>query len=79
MAKLSKVVANEKKKKLVAKHLKERLTLKKVIVDPEASPEQKGEAMRKLQKLPRNSSPTRVRNRCELTGRPRAYLSKFRL
>ena len=79
MAKLSKIVANEKKKKLVEKFYKRRQELKKVIVDPETSPEEKGEAMRALQRLPKNSSPIRVRNRCELTGRPRAYLRKFRL
>lgn len=79
MAKLSKIVANEKKKKLVEKYYNKRQELKKVLLDPEASPEQKGEAMRTLQRLPKNSSPVRVRNRCELTGRPRAYLRKFRL
>lgn len=79
MARLSKVVGNERRKSLAQKFYKRRQELKKVLVDPEATPEQKGEAMRMLQKLPRNSSPVRVRNRCELTGRPRAFLRKFRL
>lgn len=79
MAKVSKVVANERKKKLAEKYYSRRQELKKVLVDPNASPEDKGDAMRALQKLPRNSSPIRVRNRCELTGRPRAFLRKFRL
>ena len=79
MARLSKRVQNEKKKALANKYYAQREELKKVIKDPEASPESKGEAMRKLQKLPRNSSYVRVRNRCEQTGRSRAYLRKFRL
>ncbi len=79
MARLAKIVSNERRKKLAEKYGERRKELKKVLVDPNASPEEKGDAMRKMQKLPRNSSPIRVRNRCELTGRPRAYLRRFKL
>lgn len=77
MAKISKVVKNEERKKIVAQYAERRAALKKIINDPAASPEQVDEAQFKLQKLPRNASPVRVRNRCSQTGRPRGYLRKF--
>lgn len=79
MARLAKIISNERRSKLADKYYGRRQELKKIIVDPNADPEKKGEAMRKLQKISRNSSKVRVRNRCELTGRPRAFLRKFRL
>ena len=79
MARLSKIVANEKKKKLIAKFAVKRAELKKVLIDPNASEEEKVDAMFGLQKLPRNSSPVRHRNRCFITGRPRGNLRAFGL
>jgi small subunit ribosomal protein S14 len=77
MAKISKVVRNNKRKKIVANYAERRLALKKIINNPESSIEQVDEAVVKLQKLPRNASPIRVRNRCSQTGRSRGFLRKF--
>ena len=77
MAKISKVVKNEKRKKMVAKYAEKRKALKKIINNPESSPEDVDAAVVKLQKLPRDASPVRVKNRCSQTGRPRGYLRKF--
>lgn len=77
MAKISKVVKNEKRKKTVAQYSAKRAELKKIINNPQSSIEQVDEAVMKLQKLPRNASPVRVRNRCSQTGRPRGFLRKF--
>ena len=77
MAKVSKIVKNEKRKKMVARYAKKRKTLKKIINNPDSTPEQIDEAVMKLQKLPRDASPVRVKNRCSQTGRPRGYLRKF--
>lgn len=77
MAKISKVVKNEKRKKTVAQYAERRAALKKIINNPESTPEEVDAAQLKLQKLPRNASPVRVRNRCSQTGRPRGYLRKF--
>ena len=80
MARLSKVVANEKKKaKLVAKYRGRRAELRKKSKDMTLSDEERAEARYKLSKLPRNSAEVRHRNRCGLTGRPRAYYRKFNL
>ncbi len=77
MAKISKVVKNQKRKKMVAQYAAKRAELKKIINNPESTPEQVDEAVIKLQKMPRDASPVRVRNRCSQTGRPRGYLRKF--
>lgn len=77
MAKISKVVKNEKRKKMVAKYAAKRKALKKIINNPNSTPEEVDEAVLKLQKLPRDASPVRVVNRCSQTGRPRGYLRKF--
>jgi small subunit ribosomal protein S14 len=77
MAKISKVVKNEKRKKLVAQNSQRRLELKKIINNPTSTPEQVDEAVMRLQKMPRDASPVRVRNRCSMTGRPRGFLRKF--
>ena len=77
MAKISKVVKNEKRKKMVAVKAAQRAALKKIINNPASTPEEVDAAMLKLQKLPRDASPVRVRNRCSQTGRPRGYLRKF--
>jgi len=79
MARLSKVVANEKKAKLVAKYRERRLELRKKSKDLTVSDEERAEARYKLSKLPRNSAEVRYRNRCGVTGRSRAYYRKFRL
>ena len=77
MAKISKVVKNQKRKKMVSQYAERRAELKKIINSPNSSPEQVDEAVMKLQKMPRDASPVRVRNRCSQTGRPRGYLRKF--
>ena len=79
MATTAKVATNERRRKLAAKYRKVREELRALIKDPNADPAAKAEALRKIQALPRNSSQTRVRNRCVLTGRPRAYYRKFGL
>ena len=77
MAKISKIVKNEDRKKMVIQYAERRLALKKTINSPASSIEQVDEAVMKLQKLPRNASPVRVRNRCSQTGRARGFLRKF--
>ncbi len=77
MAKISKVVKNEKRKKTVSQYAERRAALKKIINNPTSTIEQVDEAVMKLQKLPRDASPVRVRNRCSQTGRTRGYLRKF--
>ena len=77
MAKISMVVKNEKRKKMVAHYAERRRELKKIISNPQSTPEQVDESVIKLQKMPRDASATRVRNRCSQTGRPRGFLRKF--
>ncbi|MFN3202390.1 MAG: 30S ribosomal protein S14 [Bradymonadia bacterium] len=79
MAKKSKIARNNQRKVVVAKYAERRAELKAIIKNPRSTPEQVDEAVMALQKLPRDSSATRVRNRCNLTGRPRAYYRKFGL
>ncbi|REJ77772.1 MAG: 30S ribosomal protein S14 [Acidobacteria bacterium] len=77
MAKVSKIVKNQKRKKLVARYAEKRKALKKIINNPDSTPEEVDDAVIRLQKLPRDASPVRVVNRCSQTGRPRGYLRKF--
>ena len=79
MAKKGKINHNEKRKKLVAKYAKKRAELMAIWQDPDADDEAKEAAFIKFQKIPRNASATRVRNRCRVTGRPRAYYRKFQM
>jgi len=79
MAKTSMVNRDAKRAKLAKQHGAKRDALKKIVSSPSASYEEKIEAATKLQKLPRDSSPSRQRNRCELSGRPRGVYSKFGL
>jgi small subunit ribosomal protein S14 len=79
MAKTSWMQRNLKRTRLVAKHGEQRKKLKAVISSHDATQAQKDGAIRKLQGLPRNSSPVRVVNRCQLTGRSRAYVRRFGL
>jgi small subunit ribosomal protein S14 len=77
MPKTSAIQRNEKRKKLSAKHAKARAELKAILKDPATTDEAFYAAQKKLQKLPRNSSPTRIRNRCSMSGRPRGFIGKF--
>jgi small subunit ribosomal protein S14 len=77
MPKTSAIQRNEKRKNLSAKFAAKRAELKATLKNPATTDEQFFAAQKKLQKLPRNSSPTRIRNRCSLSGRPRAYIGKF--
>jgi len=79
MAKTSSVQKNKNRTRLVKQYANQRARLKAIAKDRSVSPEEQFAARLKLAKLPRNSSPTRIRNRCELTGRPRAFYRKFRL
>jgi len=79
MAKTSSVQKNKNRTRLVKQYANQRARLKAIAKDRSLSPEEQFAARLKLAKLPRNSSPTRIRNRCELTGRPRAFYRKFRL
>ncbi|CAE6800841.1 30S ribosomal protein S14 [Nitrospira defluvii] len=77
MAKLSSQLRNEKRKQLVTKYAEQRRTLKAVVRNQAASLEEKQEAQSRLNSLPRNASPVRVRNRCGISGRVRGYLRRF--
>lgn len=79
MAKTSMVNRDIKREKLAKKYADKRAALKKIVSSQDASYEEKLEAVAKLQKLPRDSSPSRQRNRCELSGRPRGVYRKFGL
>jgi small subunit ribosomal protein S14 len=79
MAKKSMIAREVKRKKLVEKYDAKRKSLKEIIRDPGATFEDKESAHLQLQKLPRDSSASRVRNRCNLTGRPHGYYRKFGL
>lgn len=79
MASLAKLITNDHRKKLASRYGKLRKALKKVLISPTASPEEKDKARRRLAALPRNSSPIRIRNRCQITGRPRGFLRKFQM
>ena len=79
MAKQSMVQRDLKRVKIAEKFAAKRAAIKAVIADPNASYEQMMEAQVQLQKLPRNASPMRQRNRCQLSGRPRGYYRKFGL
>ena len=77
MPKTSAIERNKKRIKLAAKFAAKRAELKAILVNPATADDAFYAAQKKLQKLPRNSSPTRIRNRCSLSGRPRAYNRKF--
>ena len=79
MAKLSLINRDIKRAKLAEKYAPKRAALKAIINDQSKSDEERYEARLALQQLPRNSSPTRQRNRCIVTGRPRGVFSKFGL
>jgi len=79
MAKKSMVAREDKRSKLVKQYAEKRATLKEIIRNPISSFEEKDLAQLKLQKLPRDSSASRRRNRCSITGRPHGYYRKFGL
>lgn len=79
MAKVSAIQKNLKRQMLVKKFAERRKALKSKVMDKTISLEERFEAQLKLTELPRNGAQVRVRNRCELTGRPRAYYRRFRL
>ena len=79
MAKLAVKLRNQKRLKTVAKFKAKRAALLEIIQDSRASDEAREEARAKLQKLPRDASPVRIRSRCALTGRPRGVYRKFGL
>jgi small subunit ribosomal protein S14 len=79
MAKKSAVNKNLRRRKLVAKFANKRAALREIARDRSLPPEERFQAYVKLAQLPRNSAPVRVRNRCELSGRPRGFYRKLRL
>lgn len=79
MAKKSMVARDVKRKAIVAKYAAKRAELKAKIKNPSTSDEERDAAIMALQKLPRDASPCRGRNRCRITGRPRGYYRKFGL
>ena len=79
MAKKSMVEREKKRQRLVQKNAAKRAALKAIANDQDVSMEERFKANLKLAQLPRNSSPTRLHNRCELTGRPKAYYRKLKL
>jgi small subunit ribosomal protein S14 len=79
MAKKSVIARERKREVLVEKYKEKRMKLKVILNDPAASFEDKDLASMQLQKLPRDSSSVRLRNRCKITGRPHGYFRKFGL
>jgi small subunit ribosomal protein S14 len=79
MAKKSKIAKNNKRKVLIERYADRRAELITIIKDPEASYEDKREAYAAIAKMPRDASATRYRNRCNVSGRPRAYFRQFGL
>jgi small subunit ribosomal protein S14 len=79
MARLSIVLREQKRRKTVAKFAAKRKALLETLQNPRTSDEERIDARAKLEKLPRDASPVRLRNRCALTGRPRGFYRKFGL
>ena len=79
MAKKAMINKNERRKATVAKYAAKRAELKELIRNPKTDDAERELAQIKLQKLPKDASPTRIRNRCGVTGRPRGYVRKFGL
>jgi small subunit ribosomal protein S14 len=77
MAKTSQVLRDRRRKKLIARHAERRAALRARLKDPEVSIEEKLEVQKQFAKLPRNSCPTRLKRRCEISGRARGYYRKF--
>jgi small subunit ribosomal protein S14 len=79
MAKKSSIEKNERRRRLVKKYSGKRARLRAIVEDKKLPIEDRFAAVLKLAKLPRNSAPNRVRNRCTITGRPRGYYRKLKL
>ncbi|HYE37122.1 30S ribosomal protein S14 [Methylocaldum sp.] len=79
MAKKSMIAREKKREALVNKHYKKRTALKAIVQSVSATDEEKYQAQLKLQQLPRDASPSRLHNRCSLTGRPHGFYRKFGL
>lgn len=79
MAKKSAVERNDKRKRLVEKYATKREELKAIALNEDLPLEERFKARLKLAELPRNSAPNRVRNRCEVSGRPRGYYRKLKM
>ena len=79
MAKLSQINRNSKREKMVARYASKRAALKARAEDLNVAPEERFNARLKLSKLPRNSSPSRVHNRCDLSGRSKGFYRKLKL
>ena len=79
MAKKSSIVKNIRRQKIVDKYFNKRKELKAIIKSPKTSIDEKRLAFMQLEKIPRDANPIRIRNRCNLTGRPRGYYRKFGL
>ncbi|WP_265519880.1 30S ribosomal protein S14 [Nitratireductor luteus] len=79
MAKVSAVEKNKKRRELVDRYAAKRASLKAIIKDQDRPIEERFKAQLQLSALPRNSSKTRIRNRCDVTGRPRAYYRKLKM
>tara|TARA_Y100000590_G_scaffold188878_1_gene215190 strand:- start:88 stop:393 length:306 start_codon:yes stop_codon:yes gene_type:complete len=79
MAKLSSINKNNRRIKLSDKYYKKRQALKKIIMDKKISLEERFKAQQKLSKLPRNSAKNRIRNRCQITGRPHGVYRKLKV
>ena len=79
MAKLSSINKNNRRIKLSNKFYKKRIALKKIIMDKKLPLEERFKAQQKLSNLPRNSAKNRVRNRCQITGRPHGVYRKLRI
>jgi small subunit ribosomal protein S14 len=79
MAKKSSVLKNERRAKMMKSSTPKRQRLKATLMDKTVTQEERFEAQLKLAEMPRNSSKTRIRNRCAMTGRPRGFYRKFKL
>ena len=79
MAKTSAIEKNKRRTKLSARHAAKRNALKAIIMDKDKPIEERFRAQLKLAQMPRNGAKIRIRNRCEVTGRPRAYYRKLKM
>ncbi|NLH82560.1 MAG: 30S ribosomal protein S14 [Phyllobacteriaceae bacterium] len=79
MAKKSSIEKNNRRRKMTDRDLKKRADLKAAIMNRETQPEERMQAVLKLAEMPRNGAKVRIRNRCEVTGRPRAYYRKLKM
>jgi len=79
MAKTSKIAKNKQRREIVERYAVRRAELKETIRKPTTTPEEREAAYKALRAMPRDASATRIRNRCQMTGRPRAYIRQFGL